>query len=101
MKIILSLTVGTMVLTLSASAFAVSPCKVIEFAELQSLSSKELQMEHCFAKMDRVTNRKISALGGSAGDAAADKCIDEIKRIERVMDKKKVKPMSCPQGEVW
>ncbi len=100
MKNNISLTAIAMACVFSAPAFAVSPCKVLEFAELQSLSSKELQMEHCFAKMDRVANRKISALGGSAGDAAADKCIDEIKRMERVMDKKKIKPMDCPKGEM-
>jgi hypothetical protein len=97
----------------TSSALAASECKHTEFAELQQMKKEDLLSERC---QNRVTtdflnktidlNRQQVELAASAGkirdyekfkserDRNKDKltaCEDETKRIERILEKRKVK----------
>ena len=110
---ILMSSICALALLSSNPTFADTKCKVIEFAELQTLNKKELDLQYClnninikYASKQRATNMNIAMLEGSGlgGKSAleADRqnengvaCRGENERIERVLKKKGHQPPKC------
>src|SRR4051812_27118658 len=99
MKIALRSYIGVLTLaaSLSTAAYAYEACEKYEFAELKSMSQKQLQAEFC--KVAERTNDIYKVIGSAPHDEAGrimrdrNDCWDMTAKISR---QPRFKPVKCP-----